>query len=209
MDTEQANQFEHDLQGRVSVLERGLSQLGQGIILISRSGQVIFSTDVANEILQKNDGLTIQNGGLHGVVEPDNQRLQQMRESVLQDQDDEQNYKSFYIHRNNQQKPYLLLMSKMCCAKEATGDCVLIIVKDTHANTAYWQERLKSQFGLTNREADFTVYLTEGRNIKEISMVMGIAEDTVRQYLKNCFKKMDVNKQHELVCLALDIVRKR
>ena len=210
MDTVQKNHFEHDLQGRVSVLEQGLSQLGQGIILTSKNGQVIFSTDVANEILLKKDGLIIKDGALHGVVEPDNARLQQMRESVLKDADDEQSYKSFYIHRNNQQKPYLLLMSKMGrCSKSAGGDCVLIIVKDTHANTAYWQERLKTQFGLTNREADFTVYLTEGRNIKEISMVMGIAEDTVRQYLKNCFKKMDVNKQHELVCLALDIVRKR
>jgi DNA-binding NarL/FixJ family response regulator len=51
--------------------------------------------------------------------------------------------------------------------------------------------------------------LTEGRNIKEISTVMSIAEDTARQYLKNCFKKMEVNKQHELVCLALDSLRKR
>lgn len=205
------NQFDHDLKKRVSVLEQGLSQLGQGIILLSKAGQVLFSTDVTNEMLLSADGLAIHDGKLIGVLTPDNARLQQMRELVLQDSASDKNYKSFYIHRNNQQKPYLLLMSKMSFDVDQTQaeDGVLVIIKDTHANTEHWQERLKGVFKLTNREADFVVWLTEGRNIKEISIVMSIAEDTARQYLKNCFKKMEVNKQHELVCLALDSLRKR
>lgn len=203
--------FDQDLQKRVSVLERGLSQLGQGIILLSKFGRVLFITDVANEMVQKNDGLVIKDGVLTGVLEQDNTRLLHMRELALQHSAQDQNYNSFYIHRNNQQKPYLLLISKMNLGTSLTDtdEGVLIIIKDTHANNEYWQERLKNIFGLTNREADFVVLLTEGRNIKEISCVMDIAEDTARQYLKTSFKKMEVNKQHELVCLALDSLRKR
>lgn len=206
----QYDELEHDLKKRVSVLEVALSQLGQGIILLSKQGQVLFQTDVASEIVQKGDGLTIKNGSLAGVLKADDERLQAMREEAALSSSEDQNYKSFYIHRSGQKKPYLLLMSKMDLdvnVAESTG--VLIIIKDTHANAAYWQERLKAAFGLTNREADFVALLTEGRNIKEISIVMGIAEDTARQYLKNCFKKMEVNKQHELVCLAMDSLRKR
>lgn len=211
MDIMQHHQFEHDLKRRVSVLEQGLSQLGQGIILLSRRGQVLFITDVADEMVRKHDGLMIKDGILTGVLEQDDSRLQQMREVALRSTTQKQTYKSFYIHRNSQQKPYLLLISKMELGTSSTeiDEGVLIIIKDTHANAEYWQERLKSIFGLTNREADFVVLLTEGRNIKEISTVMSIAEDTARQYLKNCFKKMEVNKQHELVCLALDSLRKR
>lgn len=211
MDIMQHHQFEHDLKRRVSVLEQGLSQLGQGIILLSRRGQVLFITDVADEMVRKHDGLMIKDGILTGVLEQDDGRLQQMREVALRSTTQKQTYKSFYIHRNSQQKPYLLLISKMELGTSSTeiDEGVLIIIKDTHANAEYWQERLKSIFGLTNREADFVVLLTEGRNIKEISTVMSIAEDTARQYLKNCFKKMEVNKQHELVCLALDSLRKR
>lgn len=203
--------FDQDLQKRVSVLERGLSQLGQGIILLSKFGRVLFITDVANEMVQKNDGLVIKDGVLTGVLEQDNTRLLHMRELALQHSAQDQNYNSFYIHRNNQQKPYLLLISKMNLGTSLTDtdEGVLIIIKDTHANNEYWQERLKNIFGLTNREADFVVLLTEGRNIKEISCVMDIAEHTARQYLKTSFKKMEVNKQHELVCLALDSLRKR
>ena len=207
----QSIQLDHDLKRRISVLERGLSQLGQGIILLSKLGQVLFITDVADEMVRKNDGLAIKNNVLTGIIEQDDSRLQHMREVALRELAHEQNYKSFYIHRNNQQKPFLLLISKMDLSTSSTeiDEGVLIIIKDTHANAEYWQERLKSIFGLTNREADFVVLLTEGRNIKEISTVMSIAEDTARQYLKNCFKKMEVNKQHELVCLALDSLRKR
>jgi DNA-binding CsgD family transcriptional regulator len=205
------NQFEHDLKRRVSVLEQGLSQLGQGIILLSKLGHVLFVTDVASEMLQQHDGLSVVDGLLVGVLPQDDERLQHMKMAALKESTQEQNYKSFYIHRSNQKKPYLLLISKMGLvdAHEDSDEAILIIIKDTHANAAYWQVRLKRIFGLTKREADFVVLLTEGRNIKEIGMVMGIAEDTARQYLKNCFKKMEVNKQHELVCLALDSVRKR
>ncbi|HSR01693.1 MAG TPA: helix-turn-helix transcriptional regulator [Methylophilaceae bacterium] len=205
------NPFEHDLKRRVSVLEQGLSQLGQGIILLSKLGHVLFVTDVANEMLEQHDGLTIVDGVLVGILAQDDERLQQMKTATLKESAREQNYKSFYIHRSNQKKPYLLLISKMGLGgmHEDSDEAVLIIIKDTHANAAYWQVRLKRIFGLTKREADFVVLLTEGRNIKEIAAVMGIAEDTARQYLKNCFKKMEVNKQHELVCLALDSVRKR
>lgn len=211
MDNMQPHQLDHDLKRRVSVLEQGLSQLGQGIILLSKLGHVLFITDVADEMVRKNDGLAVKDGVLTGVLEQDDSRLQSMREIALLSSAQEQNYKSFYIHRNNQQKPYLLLISKMDLSASSAeiDEGVLIIIKDTHANAEYWQERLKSIFGLTNREADFVVLLTEGRNIKEISTVMSIAEDTARQYLKNCFKKMEVNKQHELVCLALDSLRKR
>ena len=174
-------------------MKRGLSQLGQGIILLEKTG------------------LAVKEGCLIGVIDQDNDRLQKMHEIALQDANEDPNYLNFFVHRLSQHKPYLLMMSKIECCENSSGvgECVLIIVKDTHANSAFWQERLKNLFGLTNREAYFAVYLTEGRDIKEISLVIDIAEDTARQYLKNCFKKMNVNKQHELVCLVLDSLRKR
>ncbi len=199
--------FEHDLQKHVNVLERALSQLGQGIIVLSAQGRILFMTDVASQMVARKDGLVVEQGYLTGVFQADNDRLQMMCQQAVSLECE--SYNSFYIHRNKQKKPYLLLISKMAVADDNTVDGVLLIIKDTHANAEHWQERLKTVFGLTKREADFVVLLTEGRNIKEISLVMEIAEDTARQYLKNCFKKMEVNKQHELVCLAMDSLRKR
>lgn len=47
----QEPEFDQDLQKQVSILERSLSQLGQGIILLSKLGRVLFITDVAGEMV--------------------------------------------------------------------------------------------------------------------------------------------------------------
>lgn len=206
---------------RILVLEQALSQLGQGILLLSKLGDVLFTTDVAKKMIDQNDGLAVSNGKLVADLQQDNERLKSMLAAVAAESAEDKNYKNFYIHRKDSMRPYLLLISKMGIASKE-GDCsedkvnegnpednILIVIKDIQANTSYWLERLKAKYGLTNREADFAVLLTEGRSIKEIGLVMDIVEDTARQYLKNCFKKMEVQKQHELVCLALDYSRKR
>lgn len=204
--------LENNLAWRVNVLEHGLGQLGQGIILLSKQCKVLFVTEVAKDALIKNDGISLHNDQLVALMEQDNTRLQALLALTSDTNLTHSAYKNLYIHRKDDIRPYLLLISKM--QFEATGtnhasDGILILIKDTHANTIYWQERLKSKYRLTKREAAFTVLLSEGRNVKEISTVMAISEDTARQYLKSCFKKMAVQKQHELVCLALDCSRKR
>ena len=197
---------------RENALEQALIQLGQGIIMLSDLGEVMFMTNVAELMLKSNDGLAILDNKLIAVNQQDNQRLKAILHETLIDELPANCYKSLYLHRTSQSRPFLLLVSKVKFEVETDKNAdsgILIIIKDTHANNIYWLERLKQQYRLTNREADFAVLLTEGRSIKEISLVMEIAEETARQYLKNCFKKMDVQKQHELVCLALDYSRKR
>lgn len=198
-------QLEKPLEWRVKVLEHGLSQLGQGVILLTNQGKVMFLTEFAKSIVLKKDGLTLQNDVLTAVIAQDNERLQNMLSLTVSDTSPDIVYNNFYIHRKENLKPYLLFISKFHfnLDSEKNGEGILIIIKDTHANTFYWLERLKSKYRLTNREANFAVLLTEGRNVKEISAVMNIVEETARQYLKNCFKKMEVQKQHELVSLAL------
>jgi DNA-binding CsgD family transcriptional regulator len=201
-----------NLAWRVNILEQSLSQLGQGIILLSKLGHVLYVTDLAQEAIAQNDGISVQDDKLVAVIEQDNARLQEMLELTNSEALDPSTYKNLYIHRQDDVKPYLLLISKMQFDADDSNQSVegiLILIKDTHANTIYWQERLKCKYALTKREAHFAVLLTEGRNVKEISTVMDISEETARQYLKACHKKMGVQKQHELVCLALDSARKR
>lgn len=208
----QINQLGKNPEWRVTVLEKSLSQLGQGIILLSNEGKVLFLTELANEALLKNDGLALQQDKLVALIERDNAHLQEVIALTVSESLAYNFYKNIYIHRQENVKPYLLLISKIQLGADSEsidGSGVLILIKDMHANSIYWQERLRSKYDLTKREAHFTALLTEGRTIKEVSAVMEIAVATARQYLKNCYKKMAVQKQHELVCLALDCSRKR
>jgi DNA-binding CsgD family transcriptional regulator len=53
------------------------------------------------------------------------------------------------------------------------------------------------------------ILLTERRDVHELAEVMEVSIETIRQFIKNIFKKMDVQKQHELVSLALEYRRNR
>lgn len=207
------NILEQTLESRISVLEQALSRLGQGILLLSKLGEVQFTTQVAQQMIEQNDGLSLHQGKLVAHLNQDNIRLQSMLVNIMQEDASDKNYQNFYIHRKENLRPYLLFISRIHIDNDKSPlnneESILIVIRDLQANTSYWVQRLKTHFNLTNREADFTVLLTEGRSISEISEVMNIAEETTRQYLKNCFKKMEVQKQHELVCLALDYSRKR
>ena len=197
---------------REGVLEQALMHLGQGIILLANDGTVLFTSGVAMHMLDEKDGLVIVQSKLEAVNHQDNKRMQTIFVATLGHELQDKNYKNLYVHRNNQVRPYQLLISNVQLEADigkTSNYGILIIIKDTHANNLHWLDRLKAKYLLTNREADFAVLLTEGRSIQEIGLVMSIAEDTARQYLKNCFKKMEVQKQHELVCLALDYSRKR
>jgi DNA-binding CsgD family transcriptional regulator len=201
------DEHQYHLLWRVSVLEQALSQLGQGIIMLSAAGEIIFATREAENILAHRDGLSRQENRLAACLPQDHERLQEVL-SGFGDNHQDKTYKGFYIHRNNQRRPYLLYASAISLAEtQETG--IMLIVKDMQANMMHWLERLKVRYGLTNREAEIATLLSEGRSAHEIGQVMEIAEDTVRQYLKNCYRKMGVQKQHELVSLALDSSRRR
>lgn len=207
----QINQLDKIIVWKASILEQSLSRLGQGIILLSNKSKVLFLSELAKDSLLKNDGLVLHQDRLVALSELDNERLQELIALTISDNLSSKTYTNIYIHRKENLKPYLLLINKIQLGTNAETfeEVILILINDTHANAIHWHERLRSKYNLTKREAILTVLLTEGRTIKEISVVMDIAEATSRQYLKNCYKKMKVQRQHEMVCLALDSSRKR
>lgn len=207
----QINQLDKIIVWKASILEQSLSRLGQGIILLSNKSKVLFLSELAKDSLLKNDGLVLHQDELVALNELDNERLQELIALTICDNLSSKTYTNIYIRRKENLKPYLLLINKIQLGTNAETfeEVILILINDTHANAIHWHERLRSKYNLTKREAILTVLLTEGRTIKEISVVMDIAEATSRQYLKNCYKKMKVQRQHEMVCLALDSFRKR
>jgi DNA-binding NarL/FixJ family response regulator len=205
----QQNQLENNLELRVDILEHSLSKLGQCIALLSSNGDILFLSDDAKAIIGNNDGLIMQDASLFALMPQDNDRLQSTLLQLLTSTINA-SYNSIYIHRKTNKKPYQLLFSKIQLGNKTKQDeCIMVIIKDTDANKCHWADRLKQKFALTCREAELAILLTEGRNISEISEVMDICQETTRQYVKNCFKKMGVQKQHELVCATIGYARKR
>ncbi len=206
--TQQTN---HDNSWRVKMLEQGLAHLGQALVIVSSRAEVLFASHAAEILLKNQNGLAVINQQLTAELPPDNVRLQNAINTAIDAQHTQDNSISIYIHRNQHPRPYYLSISRM--QKQADerrdGHNVMILIKDLSLNYEFWTERLSAEFGLSRREVECVVLLTERRSAKEVSEVMNISTETVRQYIKNVFKKMDVQKQHELVSLALEYRRNR
>jgi len=208
MDNAQSNQ---DDNWRIKMLEQGLAHLGQALIIVSSRAEVLFASGAAEVLLKNQHGLSVINQQLIADLLPDNTRLQNAIRTAIDANHTQENSISLYIHRSQHPKPYYLSISRMQKQEDERrdGHTVMILVKDLSLNYEYWTDRLSVEFNLSRREVECVVLLTERRSTAEVSEVMGISTETVRQYIKNVFKKMDVQKQHELVSLALEYRRNR
>lgn len=200
-----------DLNWRIKMLEQGLAHLGQALLIVSSRAEVLFASNAAEILLKKQHGLIMIDRQLTAELKPDNIRLQNAVRTAIDANHTQDNSISIYIHRNQHPRPYYLSLSRMQkqVDERREGYHVLILVKDLSLNFEYWTDRLSAMFNLSRREVECVILLTERRSAAEVSEVMNISTETVRQYIKNIFKKMDVQKQHELVSLALEYRRNR
>jgi len=197
-------------QWQARLLAQGLAQLKQAMLIVSSRGDIVFSSKAAQEIVHAQMGLEVMDGILKANPGPDNQRLQAAIERAINEQD-ELRTTSIYLHREGCSRPMHLTISKMSKSEgeRRQGHHVLILIKDLDLNQTYWSDRLKEEYRLSEREIQCVTLLAEGREIKDLANIMEIGVETVRQYVKNVYKKMGVHKQHELVSLALEYRRNR
>jgi DNA-binding CsgD family transcriptional regulator len=196
---------------QAKLLEQGLEQLGQAMLIVSSRGDVVFSSKAAEAILAADRGLRVVHGKLFADLVPDNQRLQQAVASAMTEKSETNHVLNLYVHRNDYIRPLSLTISKMAKseAERRQGHHVLILMKDLNLNQEFWADRLRVEYRLSPREMQCVSLLTEGRELKDVAELMSIGIETVRQYVKNIYKKMGVHKQHELVSLALEYRRNR
>lgn len=196
---------------QAKLLEQGLEQLGQAMLIVSCRGEVVFSSKAADSILAADRGLKLVDSQLVADLAADNKRLQDALEAATQEQLNGCNVFNVYVHRNDYVRPISLTISKMSKndQERRQGYHVLILIKDLNLNQEFWADRLRDEYRLSPREVQCVSLLSEGRDLKDVAELMEIGIETVRQYMKNIYKKMGVHKQHELVSLALEYRRNR
>ncbi|WP_052185023.1 helix-turn-helix domain-containing protein [Methylotenera sp. N17] len=196
---------------QAKLLEQGLEQLGQAMLIVSSRGEVVFSSKAAESILAADRGLKLKDSQLVADLAADNKRLQDAVDAAIKEQQGACNVFNVYVHRNDYVRPISLTISKMSKNDQERrhGHHVLILIKDLNLNQEFWADRLKDEYRLSPREVQCVSLLSEGRDLKDVAELMGIGIETVRQYMKNIYKKMGVHKQHELVSLALEYRRNR
>ncbi|HEY9234983.1 MULTISPECIES: helix-turn-helix transcriptional regulator [Phenylobacterium] len=61
---------------------------------------------------------------------------------------------------------------------------------------------LRDRYGLSAKEAQVVLHLTEGGAVSSCAEALGVAESTIRSHLKAIFRKTGANRQAELFALV-------
>ena len=196
---------------QAQLIEQGVAQLAQAMLIVSSRGEVVFTSKAAGKMLLSDNGLHVINQHLVADSERDNLRLQTVIQNVIETEHGHQAAIAVYVHREQSLRPYQITISKIpnIDQERRHGNHALVLIKDLGLNQGFWLDRLKEEYKLAPREVECTILLSEGKTAQDIAQVMGIGKETVRQYMKNIFKKMGVHKQHEVVSLALEYRRNR
>ena len=79
----------------------------------------------------------------------------------------------------------------------------LVVVSQPHLDVQRVVQRARSLYGLTDAEARVMAELTLGRTVEDIACRHGVRASTVRAQIRTIFEKTRVNRQADLVRLAL------
>ena len=79
------------------------------------------------------------------------------------------------------------------------------LLKDNEQFTIFEQSHnYTNDYGLTKREKEIILLISQGKTSKEIAEKLFISDHTARQHRKNILKKLEVNSSGDLVRLAIE-----
>jgi DNA-binding NarL/FixJ family response regulator len=70
-------------------------------------------------------------------------------------------------------------------------------------------EPLQRAFGLTPREAEVLLWVSQGKSNGDVAMILGMSEKTAKQHLGTCFQKMGVESRNAASLQALEVLSAR
>jgi len=187
-----------------------LEYLKDGVLLIDRWGRVVFHNRSAKEILDSNDGITIDREGrcvisLHQERAAFSHLLSQVSRRGLHDHIHPGG--SLRLSRPSLKRPYCICISPMLQADIGSNGQAAAIVFISDPNKAHHlsSQVISQQFGLTPSEARLAIALVNGQSLSDASKKLGWTKSTARSTLKIIFSKTNTNRQSALVSLMLKV----
>lgn len=189
-------------------LGAALDSVPKAILLLNRSGAVVYANAAADRLLSAADGLSVSDGRLEATSPSARKSL----DRLLRDAGDVPFRTRFKrrltkVPRKSGGHPYVVRAAPI----ESTTDIadvndlpesprLLVTVSDPEArHPAPAVGELQVMYGLTPAEANVAVELSRGATLAEIAERQGIAVATARKYLRSVFDKTGTHRQAELI----------
>lgn len=190
----------------------------QAVMLLDAAGRVVFLNRSASALLaQPGCGLRADREGLRARDGAEDRRLRQAvrlatelapesRRAALSEGAVAARGLPVTIRRMPPLRPLILSVvpaASLSAQAEFGSARVAVMVHNAGADGTIAAARLVEAYGLTAREAELAVLLGKGEDLAGAAGLMALSAGTARQYLKQIFAKLGVQRQAELVRLLV------
>ncbi|TPG46394.1 hypothetical protein EAH76_23565 [Sphingomonas glacialis] len=183
-----------------------------GVIVLNPAGQLVHANAAADAMLVCGDRIRRARTGIAASEHADDLRLQHAIAAVRTfDRGFDAHDKAVAAERPFQivigrRTPGWPLVATIMPADRTSGrlrdGAVVVHLRDPGAPSCLSMTTLRSEIGLTPREAMLVCELAEGVTLAEAASRMEISQGTARQYLKTIFLKTGVGGQSDLLRLV-------
>jgi DNA-binding CsgD family transcriptional regulator len=181
-----------------------LDALSIGVLVCSADGKVKIANKIADEILQRGDGIVLDGFDTLTVSDPNQQHgLRRMILSAARRPGLDPNGAGNALRIGRNEGPPLKILVAPLPEAQSAGiggaGGAMILIDDPERNAAPAIEALKALFGLTTAEARLARRLAHGDSTApEIAAEFALSPQTIRTQMKSIHRKMDVSHQAEI-----------
>ncbi|AMO55519.1 LuxR family transcriptional regulator [Endozoicomonas montiporae] len=189
-----------------------VNQLAVGAIILDEDGKIMKVNQVAEELINDNDGLKITGKTLQVGTSSDTRKLREMIRNALNSHNKDHTpslVEALRIQRLSGASDLGIVVRPIPMEKWSEGiQCpsVAIFISDPERKSKAPQEIVKALFDLTPAESQLAMLLANGLTLDETAETLCVSRNTARAHLRSIFSKTGVTRQTMLVRLILKSV---
>ncbi len=172
-----------------------LDRIPEGWIALGSDATVLATNRKAREILDRGDGLAVDQGRL---VVADPAPAERLRQMLARAGDGPLAGGTIELPGTDGTP-----LRAVAAPLQGRGFAAVLFIDPAPGGGEQEAQRLRETYGLTHAEARVAGRLAQGQRLSEIARDLGISINTVRGHLKQVFAKTGTHRQAELVRLVL------
>ena len=194
---------------QANLTEELFNRLQAGVVMVDKAGKPVYMNNKANFLLDQNKGLSVKQGKLSASTPRETNKLQELiaRASVPPSLGSNPS-DALMLSASEQQQPLSVLVTPVTewvssNVTDVPHVSALVFVSELNQQTELSPDILRSLYGFTRAEARLVIELINGLPIEQISEKYHLSQNTLRAQMKSVFKKVNVNRQVDLVKVIL------
>ena len=199
------NEKTRDINFENHLLRDGLNQINSPLLLVNKSGTILYINGLAEQLIAQQPGISIRNNKLLIRANPENEKLQLLLRHAtrkISDPDIRQAGALFYRDPHTQ-KSVSILVSPVSPEKSnhdtSSGNCALVFLGSNQHHSSISSEIIMSLYDLSPAESRLVEHLCMGLTLEQIAAKFSLSKNTLRSQLRACFGKTGVSRQSDLI----------